>query len=78
MNILSSPLNISAGCGGRGDVPVDRYKEFCCNKEIGVVDSLPLKYIAHKVDSNSGWEDDVDGLVEIKKEINVGVKSDGG
>ena len=59
-------------------MPVYRFKEFCCNKEIGVVDSFPLKYIAHKVDSDSGWEDDVNGLVEIIKEINVGVDSDGG
>ena len=57
---------------------VGRYKEFC-NKEIGV-DSLPLKDIALKFysDRDSGWEGDVDGLVEIIKEINVGVDSDGG
>ena len=54
-------------------MPVDRYKEFCCNNEIGVVDSFPLKYIAHKFNSDrdSGWEDDVNGLVEMIKEINV-------
>ena len=61
-------------------MPVDRYKEFCCNIEIGVVDSLPLKDIAHKFNSDrdNGWEDDVNGLVKIIKEMNVGVDSDGG
>ena len=44
---------------------------FCYNNEIGVVDSLPLKGIAHEVDSDSGWEDDVDGLVEMIEEMKV-------
>ena len=44
---------------------------FCCNNEIGVADSLPLKEIAHKIDSDSGWEDDVDGLVEIIEEMRM-------
>ena len=44
---------------------------FCCNNEIGVVDSLPLKEIAHKVDSNSGWEDDENILVEMIEEMKV-------
>ena len=59
---------------------VDRFKEFCCNNEIRVVDSLPLKDIAHKFNSDrdSGWEDDVNGLVEMIKDINVGVDSDEG
>ena len=36
-------------------------------KQIRIVDSLPLKEIAHKVDSDSdSREDDVNGLVEMK------------
>ena len=59
-------------------MPVDREKKIisfllCCNNEIGVVGSLPLKEIAHKVDSesDSGWEYDVNGLVELIEEMKV-------
>ena len=53
---------------------VDRYKEFYCNNETGVVDSLPLKDIALKFysDRDSGWEGDVNGLVEMVEEMKVG------
>ena len=76
--ILSSPLNISTGCRDREEIcrligKKSRTFLFCCNKEIGVVDSLPLKEIAHKVDSESysGWEDDVNDQVEIIEEMKV-------
>ena len=59
-------------------MPVDREKKIisfllCCNNEIGVVGSLPLKEIAHKVesDSDSGWEDDESGLVKMIEEMKV-------
>ena len=42
---------------------------YCCNTEIWIVDYLPLNEIAHKVDS--GWEDDVNGLVEMVDEMKV-------
>ena len=67
--ILSRPINISAGYGDREEIyrligKKSRTFLFCCNNEIGVVDSSPLKEIAHKVDSDSdsGWEDNVNGL----------------
>ena len=76
--ILSSPLNISAGCGDREEMfrligKKSRAFLFCYNNEIGVVDSSPLKDIAHKVDSDSdsGWEDDVNGLVEMIGEMKM-------
>ena len=43
--------------------------QFCCNIEIGVVGSFPMKEIAEKIDS--GWEDDVNGLVEMIEEMKV-------
>ena len=59
-------------------MPVDRQKEYkillCCNKEIEIVDSLPLNEIDHKLDSDSdsGWEYDVNDLVEMIEEMKVG------
>ena len=72
--ILSSPLNISAGCGDREEMfrligKKSRAFLFCYNNEIGVVDSFPMKEIADKVDS--GWEDDVNGLVEMIGEMKM-------
>ena len=46
---------------------------FCvANNEIGIVDSLPLNKIDHKSDSDSGWEYDVNDLVEMIEEVKVG------
>ena len=76
--ILSSPLNNSASCGDREEMfrligKKSRTFLFCCNNEIGVVDSSPLKEIAHTInsDNDSGWEDDVNGLVEMIEEMMV-------
>ena len=68
--ILSSHLNVLASCGDREEIcrligKKSRKYLFCCNNEIGVVGSFPLKYIAHSVDSGSGWEDDENDLVEM-------------
>ena len=73
---MGSPLNISAGCGDREEMcrligKKSRTFLFCCNNEIGVADSLPLKEIAHKIDSDSGWEDDVNDLAEMIEKMKV-------
>ena len=73
--ILSSPLNISAGCGDREEIcrligNKSRTYLLCCNNEIGVVDSLSLKEIAHKVDGYSD-SNDANGLVEMIEEMKV-------
>ena len=46
---------------------------FCCTYEIGIIDSFPSKEIARKLDSDSdsGQEDDVNGLVEMIEEMKV-------
>ena len=41
---------------------------FCYSHEI---DSLSFKEMAHSVDSDSGWEDDVNGLVEMIEEMRM-------
>ena len=75
--ILSSHLNISAGRGNREEICrlIGRKSRtlLCCNNEIGVVDSLPFKEIAHKFnsDSDSGWEYDENCLVEMIEEMKV-------
>ena len=59
--IISSPLNISAGCGDREMCRLiarnSRKFLFCCHNEIGVVDSLPLNEIALKVENDGDGED---------------------
>ena len=72
--ILSSPLNISVGCGDREEMYRLIWKKsrtflLCCNNEIGDVDYLPLKEIAHKVENDG---DEVNDLVEMIVEMNVG------
>ena len=69
-------LNISAACGDREEVyrligRKSRKFIFCCNNEIGVVDSLPLNEIDQKVDSDSDGEDEIKGPVEMIEEIKV-------
>ena len=70
--ILSSPINISVGCGDREEIcrligKKSRTYLLCCNNEIGRVDSLPLKEIAHTIDSDSDGEDEVNDLEMIEE-----------
>ena len=74
--ILCSHLNISAIFGDREEIcrligKKSRKYLFCYNNEIGEVDSFPLKFFAHGVDSGSGWEDDENGLVEMIEEMKM-------